>query len=175
MALGRSKQQESPAERWLEVDASMTGSLTFKDPVNLQINGQFEGTLETKGNLLIGQKAHAKATITGETITVAGVLEGTVVATARLELQSTARVTGKVTTPRLIVQEGALLQGTLEMGTATSRGWISIQELANYLEVDAKTVVEWAQSGRLPAEQQQGAWRFDRSKIEDWLTRERIK
>ena len=43
-------------EKVLEVDASMTGTLTFKDPVNLRINGRFDGTLDTKGSLTIGEK-----------------------------------------------------------------------------------------------------------------------
>ena len=30
-------------EKILDVDAAMQGSLTFKDPVNLRINGKFEG------------------------------------------------------------------------------------------------------------------------------------
>ena len=175
MALGRPKPQETGAERWLEVDASMTGTLAFKDPVNLQINGRFEGTLQTKGNLLIGQKATVKATITGETISVAGILDGSVSATARLELKSTARITGKISTPRLVIEEGAILQGSVDMASTDGRGWMTIEELANYLEVDTNTVQDWAQTGRLPAEQQQGTWRFDRSKVEDWLAKERVK
>ncbi|MBI2495577.1 MAG: polymer-forming cytoskeletal protein [Candidatus Omnitrophica bacterium] len=113
MALGRRKQTEPIAERWLEVDASMTGTLAFKDPVNLQINGQFDGALDTKGNLSIGQKAQVKATIQGEAITISGTVTGSVTATTRVELLSSARVTGKVSSPRVIMHDGAVLQGTL--------------------------------------------------------------
>ncbi|MBI4597506.1 MAG: polymer-forming cytoskeletal protein [Candidatus Omnitrophica bacterium] len=177
MALGRGK-HESADERWLEVDASMTGTLTFKDPVNLQINGQFEGTLQTKGNLLVGPKARVNATITGDTITIGGTLEGTVSATARIELQASARVTGKISTPRLTVHEGAILHGSVEMVAQTtpgSRGWMSLEELASYLEVESGTVIEWAKTGRLPAQQDNGTWRFDRARIEEWLAHEKIK
>ena len=176
MALRRQKPDESQDERWIEVDASMTGSLSFKDPVNLQINGRFEGTLETKGNLRIGAKAQVKATITGETIMIGGTVNGNITATARLELQATAYVNGKVTAPRLIVQDGAVLHGTVEMTSGgNTRGWMTMDELASYLEVESSTVAEWAKSGRLPAEQDNGVWRFDRSKVEEWLARERIK
>jgi excisionase family DNA binding protein len=176
MALGRQKHVESGTERWLEVDASMTGTLAFKDPVNLQINGQFDGTLDTKGNLAIGQKAQVKATIQGEAITIGGTVTGTVTATIRVELLPSARVTGKISCPRVIMQEGAVLHGTLEMvGVRGTSPWMMIEELARYLEVDAGTIVEWAQSGRLPAQQEGGQWRFDRAKIEEWLAREKIK
>ena len=176
MALGRHKQAESSTEKWLEVDASMTGTLTFKDPVNLQINGRFDGTLDTKGALSIGEKAHVKATIHGEAITISGTVDGHVTATNRVELLGTARVTGKITSPRVIMQEGAVLHGTLEMlGGHSASPWMSIEDLARYLEVDAGTVAQWAQSGRLPAQHQGDEWRFERTKIEEWLAHEKIK
>jgi len=176
MAMRRQKAAEESGSRWLEVDASMTGTLTFKDPVNLQINGRFDGTLDTRGNLSIGQQAQVKATIHGESLVIGGSVQGTITASSRVELQSTARVNGKITTPRLIVQDGAMLQGTLEMsGEHASNQSMSVDELARYLEVDASTVLQWAQGGRLPAQRQGDAWRFERSKIEAWLAQEKIK
>ena len=176
MALRRQRPEESNAERWLEVDASMTGTLTFKDPVNLQINGQFEGTLISKGNLSIGEKARVKATIQGEAITVSGAVTGNVTATSRIELLSTAQVNGKVTSPRVIMHDGAILHGTLEMaGSRSENPWMSVDDLARYLEVEASTVLEWAVSGRVPGQRENGQWRFERVKIEEWVTREKIK
>jgi len=172
----RQKGEDESATRWLEVDASMTGTLTFKDPVNLQINGSFDGTLDTRGNLLIGQQAQVKATIHGESIVIGGSVQGTITASNRVELQSTARVNGKVITPRLVVQDGATLHGTLEMaGEPGGNASMTIDELARYLEVDASTVLQWAQGGRLPAQRDGDRWRFERSKIEEWLAQEKIK
>ena len=152
MALRR-KQEEGGAERWLEVDANMTGTLTFKDPVNLQINGQFDGTLETKGNLAIGEKARVKATIHGESISIGGTVTGNITATGRVELRATARFTGKLTCPRIVMQDGAVLQGSVEMlGGGGESSLMNVEDLARYLEVDAATVVQWAQGGRLPSQ-----------------------
>jgi excisionase family DNA binding protein len=176
MALRRNKPEESGEERWMEVDASMTGSLSFKDPVNLQINGRFDGTLDAKGNLSIGEKAQVKATIKGESVTIGGSVNGTINATSRVELLATARVTGKVSSPRVIMHDGAVLHGTLEMGGGGGeQPWMSTDELARYLEVEAETVSQWAQSGRLPAQREGGEWRFNRAKIEEWLAHERVK
>ena len=173
MALRR--KDGADGERWLEVDASMTGTLAFKDPVNLQINGRFDGTLNAKGVLSIGEKAHVQATITGDQIVIAGTVQGTITASGRVELLPTARVTGKVTTPRLVVQDGAILQATLEMGAPAPDRWMTVDDLARYLEVDADTVTQWAQSGRLPAQRENDQWRFDRTKIEEWVAQERVK
>ena len=74
------------------------------------------------------------------------------------------------------MQEGAILHGTLEMiGSAVEPVWMSVEELARYLEVDAGTVVQWAQNSRLPAQRDGEQWRFDRTKIEEWLAHERVR
>ena len=175
MALRRKPEEETP-QRLLEVDATMTGTLSFKDPVNLKINGQFEGALDTKGNLAIGERAHVKAAIKGEDIHIAGTVEGPVTATRRIELLSTARVIGKLSTPRLVIQEGAVFQGSCEMSAPQGEGaWMTVEELALYLEVDAATIVDWSTSGRLPAQQASGGWRFDRRRIEEWLAKEKTR
>ena len=176
MAIRRGKNEEPTQERWLEVDASMTGTLAFKDPVNLSINGRFEGTLDTKGNLSIGEQAQVKATITGEKVIIGGSVTGNLSATHLVEVLSTGRIQGKVTTPRLIVHDGGSIQGTLEMlGTRGNSQWMTVEELAGYLEVDGSTVSQWAQEGRLPGQREGGAWRFERSRIEQWLAHERVK
>ncbi len=176
MALGRQKQDESKVEKWLEVDASMTGTVTFKDPVNLRINGRFEGTLDTKGNLFIGEKAHVKATVRGEAVIIGGTVTGNIIATTRLELLSSARVTGKVSSPRVSMQDGAVLHGALEMlGNRSESPWLTMEELARYLEVDLSMVEQWVQSGRLPAQRDGDQWRFERAKIEEWLAQEKVK
>jgi len=176
MALRRQKTDATEGERWLEVSASMTGTLAFKDPVNLQINGRFDGTLEAKGNLAVGEKAEVKATIHAETITIGGTVNGDITATRRVELLATARVSGKTTTPRLIMQDGALFNGTVDMAARPAEErWMGLEELARFLEMDAATLTEWAQGGRLPAEREGGQWRFDRIRIEEWLAREKIR
>ena len=69
----RGKEAQVPVqEKILDVTANMQGEITFKDPVNLQIQGTFEGTLRTKGKLTIGQTAQVKAEIEGDTMTIAG-------------------------------------------------------------------------------------------------------
>ena len=175
MALRRKGDEaaEERSERWLEVDASMTGTLTFKDPVNLSINGRFEGSLDTKGRLSIGEQALVKATINGEHIQIGGQVQGTIVATTLVELKGTARVTGKISAPRMIMHDGAVLHGTLDM--LGEQQWMNINDLARYLEVDATTVTQWAQEGRLPAQRDGGSWRFERAKVEEWLAQEKVK
>ena len=55
-----------------------------------------------------------------ETILVIGQVVGNLTATERIEIQATGIVQGDIKAPRLSVQEGATLNGSIEMGSAGS-------------------------------------------------------
>lgn len=166
--LGRGKGKETETQaRILDVTASMEGSLVFQEPVSLRISGKFEGTLETKGELTIGETAHVRADIIGESIIVAGRVEGKITATRSLKLVPPASVRGEVWTPVLQVEPGAELEGTVHMGGAGSK--LSAKEVAEYLEVELRTVEQWAREGKIPGAQEGGQWRFEKSKLDEWV------
>jgi len=176
--LGRGKKAE---EKILDVDASMQGTMSFKDPVNLQINGRFEGTLDTRGTLTIGEKAFVSANIVGDEITIAGRVTGEVVAKKSLKLISPARVDGNIRTPLLEIDNGAVLNGNCQMvssGRVSSQAGaelMEVEEVARYLEVDSSVVRDWAVSGKLPVIREGDKLHFDKAKIDEWIASERIK
>lgn len=158
-------------EKILDVDASMSGTLTFRDPVNLRINGRFEGVLETKGNLVIGQNAVVNAHIIGDEIIVGGRIKGEILAKQRLTLLPTAVIDGQIRTAKLIVNEGAVIEGSCHM----LGDQLSVDELAKYLEVDSSSVVEWANSGKVPAKKEGENWKFERKEIDEWVASGKVK
>ena len=179
--LGREKRKQAedttPArEQVIEVTASMQGSLTFRDPVNLRISGRFEGSLETLGRLTIGERAQVQAQITGEFITIAGQVSGKLVARRQLRVTGSGRITGEVWTPSLLVEEGAVLDGMCHMAEA-ARGaqteTLSVEEVAQYLEVEPAIVQQWAIQGRIPAIRDGEQWVFDRARLDQWVANER--
>ena len=106
----------SADDKTINIDAGLQGNLKFTGSVNLRLNGDFEGDLEAKGTLLIGEKADIKAkTVKGDTITIAGKVKGDIICSKRLELSSSARVIGNVETPVLVIAEGAQLKGDCQM------------------------------------------------------------
>lgn len=187
MAFGGKRKEEHPAakveEKILDVDASMQGSLIFRDPVNLRINGKFEGNLDTKGSLTVGTNAQVEANIVGENIVISGKVTGRVSASSSLNLTNTAHLLGDIRTPSLSIAEGAFFQGKCEMtakDAKISRATVSemlmgVEDLAKYLEVDAASVLDWAQKGRLPAQKEANGWRFDRAKVDAWIASEKIE
>lgn len=179
----KKRQEEKPqetVEKVLDVNASMQGTLRFDDPVNLRINGKFEGTLDTKGMLQIGQKADITANITGESISIAGRVSGNIKAVKSLELEGNAWLNGDVETPKLAVTEGAILNGRIQMtdigSDFSSRGdWMTISELADYLEVDKVKVNEWANSRKLPGTKEEGGeWVFEKTKVDQWIAEGKV-
>ena len=107
----------------INIDAGIEGNVKFSGPINLRLNGKFEGELETKGMLIIGEKADVKAkTIKGDIISIAGRVKGDIMCNKRLELTATARVIGNVETPILVIQEGAMLKGDCQMPVEAEKG-----------------------------------------------------
>ena len=166
--LGRNRaKEESHSNGILDVTASMQGSLIFQEPVALRISGKFNGTLETRGELTIGESAQVRADITGESIIVAGRVEGKIIAKRSLRLVPPAVVRGEIWTPVLEVEAGASLDGSLHMGGQATT--LSTKDLAEYLEVDVRTVEQWARDGKIPGSQEGGQWRFEKSKVDEWV------
>lgn len=107
----------------IDIEAGVEGNLKFSTPVNLRISGKFDGELETKGTLTIGEKADVKAKIIkGEDITIAGKVRGDIVSSRRLELSSPAKVIGNVKAPILVIAEGAMLKGKCQMPIEEEKG-----------------------------------------------------
>src|SRR3989338_2382167 len=93
-------------DKILDVDARMQGTIIFKDPVNLRINGSFEGKLETCGNLTIGENANVQADIQGDRIIIAGRVVGNLIGNESISLIPPAVVQGNIQTPVLSVTQG---------------------------------------------------------------------
>ncbi|MFH1753217.1 MAG: polymer-forming cytoskeletal protein [Candidatus Omnitrophota bacterium] len=168
-------------EKVLDVDASMQGNMVFRDPVNLRINGTFEGSLDIKGSLVIGENAVVKANIKGEIVTVAGTVKGDILATTSLSMVPPARVIGNVRTPILSVVEGAIFEGNSRMindkepRASMPQGVLTTEEVARYLEVDKSLILNWASEGKLPGTKEKDTWKFEKSELDNWIANEKIR
>lgn len=92
---------------------SITGEMSAGE--DLCIRGTFEGQLHLPDHhLSIEATASVKAKIVARTVTVGGLLEGSVVAKERVWLRPTARVRAHLTTPGLTLAEGAQFTGSVD-------------------------------------------------------------
>ena len=173
------KKPEELTEKILDVAASMQGTITFKDPVNLRINGTFEGKLDTRGNLTIGENAEVRANINGDNIVIAGRVVGDIKATQSISVISPAVIQGNIKSPIISVTEGAKLEGfvtTQEEGAsrATDNNILTLKEVAQYLEVETSVIEDWANKKKIPAFAEGNTWKFRKSEVDRWIQEERV-
>lgn len=166
-------------DKVIEISAQMQGSLNFKDPVNLKINGDFSGDLDTKGTLTIGENANVTANINGDNVIIAGKVIGDIKASKMLVLMPTANLQGDVETPKLNIVEGAIFQGHCNMTGETksfySEKLLNVSEVADYLEINTNEIEELANSGQIPGKKDGNAWKFERDQIENWAASGKVK
>lgn len=82
---------------------------------DLRIEGEMRGTLRCQGLLFIAEGADVDATVEAGSIAVAGQLRGNVTCHGRLQIMPTGRVLAAVTTETLVINEGAIYEGELQM------------------------------------------------------------
>ncbi len=81
----------------------------------LRIDGDFTGTIRTKGKVLVGKNGRAECTLNAGTVVVGGVVRGEIVSTEKVIILSTGLVLGNITTPRLIMEEGVIFNGSCKV------------------------------------------------------------
>jgi cytoskeletal protein CcmA (bactofilin family) len=82
----------------------------------VRIDGRLDGDIQTKGQVIIGEDGLVQGTITAGTVISSGRIKARVMADERVQLMRTATLIGEVLTPVLIIEEGAKLQGAMDMG-----------------------------------------------------------
>ncbi len=88
---------------------------TMKADGSVRIDGTFEGEIYADGDVVIGEKGFARATLMAKNILIAGRVEGNVEAKERIELVATGRLIGDIKTPNLVIADGAIFIGRSEM------------------------------------------------------------
>ena len=105
---------------YLDQGSKVNGKLTFETPV--RIDGQVEGEIDAHDtSVSIGKSAMVTAKIKAVTVTVAGAVNGEISASQRIELLPSAKVSGTLAAPKLVVQEGAVFDGSCMMSAKAVR------------------------------------------------------
>ena len=105
---------QEPARNRLGQSTSIKGDI--QSDGNFRIDGKLEGTIETKGKVVIG----ASGLVTGDVICshadIEGTIKGRVKVSELLSLKSTAKIHGDISTDKLSIEPGAVFTGTCQMG-----------------------------------------------------------
>ena len=97
----------------------------FKGSINTQgtvrIEGLMEGQINSQGDVYIAEHSKVKADVFAKRVIVAGELSGTVEALNGLEITRTGNLQGDVSGSRLIISEGAIYKGKVNMDIISSQ------------------------------------------------------
>ncbi len=104
---------------FIDQGSSFEGKLSFKDTV--RIDGRFSGQITSENTLVVGESGVIEADIHSQVVIVSGTIHGNVIATRKVVLHKTAELQGDLETPCLVVEEGAVLNGKLNMAAAAPK------------------------------------------------------
>ncbi|KAB1441865.1 bactofilin family protein [Pseudodesulfovibrio senegalensis] len=99
---------------FLGAGTNYNGKLHFQGAV--RIDGNFNGEIMSDGTLVVGQEAFVDGQIKVGQLVLSGNIRGDVIAGEKVVLNKTANLQGNIHTPSLVVEEGAVLEGSLAMG-----------------------------------------------------------
>jgi cytoskeletal protein CcmA (bactofilin family) len=94
-------------------DTFLKGTLESKG--SIRIDGQVEGQIDSKGDFIVGESGVVAADLKARSVTIAGRFEGSIEAGGRFELKRTAVAKGNFKASTLHVEDGAVLDGSMEM------------------------------------------------------------
>ncbi len=104
---------EGDVKAFLGQGTEFQGTLTFEGTV--RVDGKLYGEVVSGGTLIVGEEAEVEAEINVGSLISRGRIKGNVKLTDRIELYETSELRGNITTPRLIISEGAVFQGSCDM------------------------------------------------------------
>jgi len=97
----------------------VTGEANFK--AMMRIDGHLSGRVSSSsGTLIVGANGKVDANIEVAVAIIHGTINGDIIATQRLELGRAAKVNGNIQTPSLVIEQGAVFEGSCKMVQMTA-------------------------------------------------------
>lgn len=116
--MANEKQQGGLMFNALTAGSKIVGNITADS--DFRIDGLIEGDLNCTGKVVIGEAGKIKGTVSCQNAEILGLMEGKINCTQQLSLRANGKVQGDVRTKTLIVEPGALFNGTCSMGGANA-------------------------------------------------------
>jgi cytoskeletal protein CcmA (bactofilin family) len=92
------------------------GDITAKN--SIRVDGRIEGHLKCSETVVVAENASVKGDIEAKYVVIGGKVIGDVIASAKLEILHTGELYGDIRTPKLVIAEGVIFEGTCEMEKA---------------------------------------------------------
>ena len=120
----------------IEKNTTFVGN--FVSESDFRVDGTFEGSIETKGMIVIGEKGSINGTIVCNSADIAGNFTGNIQVQDLLSVESTGSVEGDVTISKLIVESGAIFNANSSMKEEKEKSG-GLKKITNFSDSREKT------------------------------------
>ena len=92
---------------------TIEGEITSDEAVVVQ--GSVKGKLSSQQAVFVENSASIEADVEADAVEISGVLTGNIEAKARVEIKAEGKMIGDVKSPRILIADGALFKGSIDM------------------------------------------------------------
>lgn len=94
----------------VKIDGKITSS------GNIRVEGEIKGDISSQRDIVVGERGKVNGQINADSITIGGMVSGTVKADNKLALNSGGHLKGNIFTKILVIEAGARFDGESKMG-----------------------------------------------------------
>src|SRR5207248_7016222 len=93
---------------------TLTGEASFRGM--LRVDGTLSGNVRSEdGTLIVSTNGRVEANVEVAVAQIFGTVQGDITASKRIEMGRVAKVTGNIQTPALVIENGAIFEGSCRM------------------------------------------------------------
>ncbi|RJQ07649.1 MAG: polymer-forming cytoskeletal protein [Bacillota bacterium] len=111
-------QEQDKVNTLIGVGTEIKGSI--KATGGIRIDGRVDGEILHEGDLVVGEEGYVEASVKTRNATIAGEVRGNIEASGRVEIVSTGKILGDIIVTTLVINEGAVFDGTCQMRQASA-------------------------------------------------------
>mgnify|MGYP001545575660 FL=1 len=105
---------QAPARNRIGPETTIKGDIISEG--NFRIDGTLEGSINTKGKVVVGEKGLIQGEVYCQNADVEGTIKGKLQVTQLLALKATANINGDILVDKLSIEPGANFTGSCKMG-----------------------------------------------------------
>jgi len=98
----------------------VTGNFQFEGTTTIE--GEISGEISVHGNLIVGEHATIEGKVVATSVLIRGTVKGDIQVEKRIEIQPPGVLVGDITTPNLVIGDGAIFEGNSFMKKEQKEG-----------------------------------------------------
>lgn len=110
---GQTLQPEAPGLSIIGKGLTLKGEIVCHE--NLSVEGTIEGNITTEQQMSVGKNGRIKAEIKAHNVRIEGEVMGSIDADGKVEILTGGSFSGNLSSKKLVIQEGAVLQADVKM------------------------------------------------------------